>query len=83
MQDASSQMRRYDTDRRAPAHLRVHYAVVQLGYTASVRSHCGEASPIGSSHHTTLRALPKYPCPCYPKCPNLGTCPQLIHPAML
>ena len=82
MQYASSQMRRYDTDRSAQAHLSVQYSVVQLGYTASVRSHCGEASPIGSSHHTTMRSLPKYPCPCYPECPNLGTCPQLIHPAM-
>jgi hypothetical protein len=83
VQDASSPMRRYDTDRRAQAHRSVHYAVGQLGDTASVRSHCGEASPIGSSHHTTLRSLPKSPCPCYPKCPNLGTCPQRFHPAKL
>ena len=64
MQYASRQMRRYDTDRSAQAHLSVQYSVVQLGYTASVRSHCGEAAPLGSGHHTTLRSLPKYPFPC-------------------
>ena len=66
-QDAASAMRSYDTARRALAHLSVHYAVVTLGYTASVLIHGGEASPIGSSHHTTMRALPTYPFPCYPR----------------
>jgi hypothetical protein len=83
VQYASSQMRRYDTDRRAQAHLSVHYSVVKCGYTASVLIHCGEASPIGSSHNTTIRSLPKYPFPCYPECPMLGKCFQLPRSALL
>jgi hypothetical protein len=67
VQYAASEMRRYDTDRSSPAHLSVHYAVVTFGYTASVLIHGGEAYPIGSSHNTTIRALPTYPFPCYPR----------------
>jgi hypothetical protein len=68
VQYASSEMRRYYTDRSAQAHLSVQYAVGKFGYTASVLIHCGEAYPIGSSHNTTIRSLPKYPFPCYPEC---------------
>jgi len=57
VQYAASEMRRYSTDRRAQAHLSVQYAVVTLGYTASVLIHGGEASPRGSSHNTTIRSL--------------------------
>jgi hypothetical protein len=81
-QYASSQIRRYYTDRSAQAHLSVQYSVVKFGYTASILIHCGEASPIGSSHNTTIRSLPKSPFPCYPECPNLGKYPQLVHPVM-
>jgi hypothetical protein len=83
VQDASSQMRRYYTDRRAQAHLSVQYSVVKCGHTASVLIHGGEASPIGHSHNTTMRSLPKYPCPCYPECPHLGKGLQLFHSTML
>jgi hypothetical protein len=67
VQDASSAMRRYSTDRRAQAHLSGHYAVVKCGDTAAVLIHGEEASPRGSSHNTTMRSLPKYPFPCYPE----------------
>src|SRR5512145_2746379 len=79
---ASSEMRRYSTDRSSQAHLSVQYAVVTFGDTASVLIHCGEASPRGSSHNTTIRSLPKSPFPCYPECPNLGKYPQLVYPVM-
>jgi hypothetical protein len=82
VQDASREIRRYSTDRSAQAHRSVHYSVGKCGYTASVLIHGGEASPIGSSHHTTLRSLPKYLFPCYPECPHLGTYPQLVYPVM-
>jgi hypothetical protein len=48
VQYASSQMRRYSTDRSAQAHLSVQYAVVKCGYPASVLIHCGEAYPCGA-----------------------------------
>jgi hypothetical protein len=60
VQDASSEIRRYSTDRSAQAHLSVQYSVVKCGYTASVLIHCGEAYPIGRSYNTTIRSLPKY-----------------------
>ena len=82
VQYASSQMRRYSTDRRAQAHLSGQYAVVKCGDTAAVLIHGEEASPIGSSHNTTMRSLPTYPFPCYPECPNLGKYPQLVYPVM-
>jgi hypothetical protein len=78
VQYASSEMRRYNTDRRSPAHLSVQYAVVKLGYPAAVLIHGGEASPIGSSHNTTIRSLPKYPCPCYPRMPQSGYMPTTL-----
>jgi hypothetical protein len=54
VQDASSEMRRYATERSAQAHFRGQYAVVKLGYTASVLIHYGEASPIESSHKVII-----------------------------
>ena len=75
MQDASSAMRSYSTDRSAQAHRSVQYSVVQCGDTASVLIHCGAASPIGRSYNTTMRSLPKYLFPCYPECPHLDKYP--------
>ena len=82
MQDASSEMRSYSTDRRAQAHRSVHYSVVQCGDTASVLIHGGAASPIGRSYNTTMRSLPTYLFPCYPECPHLDKYPQLVYPVM-
>jgi hypothetical protein len=82
VQYASSEMRRYSTDRRAQAQLSGQYSVVNFGDTTSVLIHCGEAYPIGRSHNTTMRSLPKYLFPCYPECPNLGKYPQLVYPVM-